>query len=38
MKAISIEEIVKGWNSSKDIAPCIVHMERLGGRRGKYVA
>ena len=38
MKAISIEEIVKGWSSSKDIAPCIVHMERLGGRRGKYVA
>jgi DEAD/DEAH box helicase domain-containing protein len=35
---VSIEEIVKRWNSSKDIAPCIVHMERLGGRRGKYVA
>jgi DEAD/DEAH box helicase domain-containing protein len=34
---VSIEEIVKGWSSSKDIAPCIAHAERLEGRKGKYV-
>jgi len=34
---VSIENIVKGWSSSKNIAPCIAHMERLEGRRGNYV-
>jgi DEAD/DEAH box helicase domain-containing protein len=38
VRRVSIEEIVKRWSSSKEIAPCIVHMERLKGRRGKYVA
>jgi DEAD/DEAH box helicase domain-containing protein len=38
VRRVSIEEIVKGWSSSKEIAPCIVHMERLKGRGGKYVA
>jgi DEAD/DEAH box helicase domain-containing protein len=35
---VSIEEIVKRWSSSKDIAPCIAHAERLEGREGKYVS
>ncbi|MFQ6079315.1 MAG: DEAD/DEAH box helicase, partial [Thermodesulfobacteriota bacterium] len=35
---MSIGEIIKGWNSSKEIAPCIVHRERLEGKGGKYVA
>ncbi len=34
---MSVVDIIKGWNSSKEISPCIVHMERLAGRGGKYV-
>jgi len=34
---VDIQEIVEGWTSSKDIAPCIAHMERLEARRGEYV-
>jgi DEAD/DEAH box helicase domain-containing protein len=35
---VSIDEIVKGWSSSKDISSCITHVERLGGMEGTYVA
>ncbi len=35
---MSIVEIIKTWNSSKDIAPCIIQIERLEAREGRYVA
>jgi len=34
---VSIDEIVKGWHSSKEIGPCIVHTERLKAKEGEYV-